>query len=298
MSAAESLETILARTAHAAVAPEIEAMAEAMRLRHEPGVAAVIAYGSSLRGVASSDTLIDLYVLTDSDAAVSPSRLARQACRLVPPNVHYGETGWGEITLRAKIAVLPLDLFARKMGQDISNPYFWARFAQPCRIVWVRDETVRGLLVDALAQAVRTMIAASLPLGRPGDDALDLWRRGLAETYRTELRPEPGDRARGIVEADAPYYRAVTEAVLGPGWVASGSETTEGWRSRRIAGKTLSVLRLVKAAFTFEGGADYLAWKIARHSGEAIELKPWQRRHPVVGALWLLPGLLRRGALR
>ena len=298
MSATESLEIIVARTAQAAVAPEIEAIAEAMRLRHEPGVAAVLAYGSGLRGVASSDTLIDLYVLTDSEAAVSRSRLARQACRLVPPNVHYGEVTWGPATLRAKTAVLPLDLFARKMGPDISNPYFWARFAQPCRIVWVRDEKVRGMLVEALAQAVCTMIAASLPLGRSGDDALELWRRGLAETYRTELRPESRDRARGIVAANAPYYRAVTEAVLGPAWVASGSETAAGWRSRRMAGKTLSVLRLAKAAFTFEGGADYVAWKVARHSGEAIELRPWQRRHPVLGALWLLPGLLRRGALR
>lgn len=298
MSAAGSLETIVARTAQAAAAPEIEAVAEAMRLRHEPGAAAVIAYGSSLRGVASKDTLIDLYVLTDGDAAVSRSRLARQACRLVPPNVHFGEVRNGPVLLRSKYAVLPLELFVRKMGPDVSNPYFWARFAQPCRIVWVRDEKQRGALVDALAQAVRTMIAASLPLGRPGDDALELWRRGLAETYRTELRPESGDRARSIVAANAPYYRAVTEAVLGPGWVAGGTEQADGWRSRRVAGKTLSVLRLVKAGFTFEGGADYVAWKVARHSGEAIEIRPWQRRHPVLGALWLLPGLLRRGALR
>jgi hypothetical protein len=158
----------------------------------------------------------------------------------------------------------------------------------------VRDEDVRRKLVAALAQAVRTMIAASRPLGRPGDDALDLWRRGLAETYRTELRPEPADRARAIVAANAPWYRAVTEAVLGPGWVAGGVPPVS-WGRRRVAGKALSVLRLLKAGFTFEGGADYVAWKIARHSGEAIEVKPWQRRHPVLGALWLLPGLLRRG---
>jgi hypothetical protein len=54
----------------------------------------------------------------------------------------------------------------------------------------------------------------------------------------------------------------------------------------------------MKAAFTFAGGADYLAFKVERHSGERIELKPWQRRHPILGALSLLPGLLRRGAVR
>ncbi|HUE45617.1 MAG TPA: hypothetical protein VMO81_05120 [Aestuariivirgaceae bacterium] len=297
MTAPESLETIVARTAGEPVAPEIEVLAEAMRNRHEPGALAVIAYGSSLRGVGLTDTLIDLYVLTGTVEAVSPNRVARQACRLVPPNVHYGEARHGAVTLRAKYAVLPLDQFARRMGQGVTNPYFWARFAQPCRIVWVRDEEVRRALIAALAQAARTMIAASLPLGRPGDDALDLWRRGLAETYRTELRPEPADRAHGIVAANAPWYRAVTETVLGPGWIA-GNVPPVSWGRRRVAGKALSVLRLLKAGFTFEGGADYVAWKIACHSGQAIDVKPWQRRHPVLGALWLLPGLLRRGALR
>lgn len=295
---AESLEAIVARRSAEPLAPEILALAEVVRARHEPGVLAVLAYGSSLRGVAAGDTLIDLYVLTDSGAAVSRNRLARLGCRLVPPNVHYGEARIGSVTLRAKYAVLPLETFVRKLGPEVANPYFWARFAQPCRIVWVRDDGVRGRLVAGLAQAVRTMIAASLPLAQAGEDALELWRRGLAETYRTELRPESGDRAGAIVAADATYYKAVTQAVLARDWVPDGKAPAANWQRRRLAGKALSVLRLLKAAFTFEGGADYVAWKIARHSGQAIDLKPWQRRHPVLGALWLLPGLLRRGAVR
>jgi hypothetical protein len=301
--AMESLELMIARTITGAVAPEIATMAKAVEARHAPGVVAVLAYGSALRGVAVADTLMDFYVLTETPAAVSPSRLARLGCRLVPPNVHYGEVQSGSVTLRAKYAVVPLDVFAEKMALGVSNPYFWARFAQPCRIVAVRDEEVRRKLVAALARAVRTMIAASLPLARPGDDALKLWQRGLAETYRTELRAESSARAGEIVAANAQYYSALTDAVLGPEWVATGTTDAHvanavSWRRRRLAGKSLSVLRLLKAAFTFEGGADYLAWKISRHSGLAIQVKPWQRRHPVLGALWLLPGLLRRGAVR
>jgi len=49
---------------------------------------------------------------------------------------------------------------------------------------------------------------------------------------------------------------------------------------------------------TFAGGADYLVWKINRHAGTEIALKPWQRRWPILGALTLLPRLLRRGAIR
>ena len=58
------------------------------------------------------------------------------------------------------------------------------------------------------------------------------------------------------------------------------------------------MLRLAKASATYAGGADYIAWKINRHAGTDIELKPWQRRHPLLGAISLLPKLLRSGAIR
>ena len=51
------------------------------------------------------------------------------------------------------------------------------------------------------------------------------------------------------------------------------------WRGKQRKGKLYSIARLAKASFTFAGGADYIAWKINRHAGTAIELKPWQRRH-------------------
>jgi hypothetical protein len=57
-------------------------------------------------------------------------------------------------------------------------------------------------------------------------------------------------------------------------------------------------MRLAKASFTFTGGIDYLAWKINRHAGTEIVIKPWQRRWPLLGAITLLPLLLRRGAIR
>ena len=63
-------------------------------------------------------------------------------------------------------------------------------------------------------------------------------------------------------------------------------------------GKYLSVIRLAKASFTYAGGIDYLAWKINRHAGTAIQIKPWQRRWPLIGALTLLPRLFRGGAIR
>ena len=66
----------------------------------------------------------------------------------------------------------------------------------------------------------------------------------------------------------------------------------------RIIGKLLSLVRLAKACFTFEGGADYAAFKIERHTGRKIALTQWQRRHPLIAGLLMLPKLLRSRALR
>jgi hypothetical protein len=60
----------------------------------------------------------------------------------------------------------------------------------------------------------------------------------------------------------------------------------------------LSVARLAKATGTYSGGIDYLAWKINRHAGTSIEIKPWQRRWPILAAFTLLPRLLKGGAIR
>ena len=53
-------------------------------------------------------------------------------------------------------------------------------------------------------------------------------------------------------------------------------------------GKSLNILRLLKASTTFEGAAKYAAWKIKRHTGVTLEVTPWQERHPVLAA----PGAL------
>ena len=138
----------------------------------------------------------------------------------------------------------------------------------------------------ALGQAVMTMLGETLPLLSGGATSRELWPRAFAESYRTELRAEGDDRSRQLHHAFAARYEQITR-ILAPQLAQSETEvaTRRRWRRRRVLGKLLSVLRLIKASFTFEGGADYLAWKIGRHSGVEIELTPgsgatrfWLRR--------------------
>ena len=80
--------------------------------------------------------------------------------------------------------------------------------------------------------------------------------------------------------------------------VAERSRALRWWNGKQRHGKLYSVARLAKASLTFSGGADYIAWKINRHAGTEIRLKPWQQRHPLLAAISLLPRLLKSGAVR
>jgi hypothetical protein len=114
-------------------------------------------------------------------------------------------------------------------------------------------------------------------------------------TYSAELRAERSGRSASVVDADRERYANFFE----PAVAAIEAKARAGsWGRRRLEGKALSVLRLAKASATYAGGADYIVWKINRHAGTKIELKPWQRRHPLLGAISLLPRLIRSGAIR
>src|SRR5690606_28232614 len=127
---------------------------------------------------------------------------------------------------------------------------------------------------------------------------LAVWRRGFALTYSCELRAERQDRSSSIVDADPERYRRFSAALARAEIPVLQSSAERAWRRFRRRGKRASVLRLVKASFTFAGGIDYLAWKINRHAGTRIVIAPWQRRWPLLAAFTLLPRLLARGAVR
>jgi hypothetical protein len=73
---------------------------------------------------------------------------------------------------------------------------------------------------------------------------------------------------------------------------------TLAWAMRRGLGKLLSILRLVKALFTFDGGLDYIAWKLERHSGVEIRIPDKVRRAPLIHLWGFFWGLYRRGIFK
>ena len=273
--------------------PRAAAMAGALAAQYPKAARAVLFYGSCLREANLDGLMLDFYlIVSDYPAAYGKSWLAR-ANRLIPPNVfpfeHQG--------LIAKYAVLSEADFARLNSAQADNVSVWARFAQPSRLLWAADDVSRQRAVAAVAQAAPTLLSLARPMSEEGD-VLALWRTGFTLTYNAELRAERKGRSVSIVDADPDRYRRFGDAAMAMGLPTSLSQPQAHWRALQRRGKYLSVMRLAKASFTYAGGIDYLAWKINRHAGTAITIKPWQRRWPLLGAVTLLPALFRGGAIR
>ncbi len=295
-----------------------QAAADDIRARFGNTVVAVLFYGSCLRLGDDDGKILDFYVIVDSYRRAYPGLGLAIWNRLLPPNVFYAETAAVGGVIRSKYAVLSApDLAARSASQTL-DVTIWARLAQPVALAYVRDDEARNLVARALANATIAMVRAAAPVAGDGFSARDLWRKAFSLTYGAELRAEGGDKADELYQFHAGRYDALTGAALqGAGFEVTGADAPDpeqhyaialgpgrraaarlAWILRMIEGKALSVSRLIKAAFTFDGGASYLAWKISRHSGVEVSLTPWQKRHPVLTGLMMFWRLRRKGAFR
>ena len=286
---AEPLRKLVEAELGQPVDPRVAAMAEAIAARHGSSSRAVLFYGSCLREKQLDGLMLDFYLIVSDYAAAYDKGWLAKANRLIPPNVFpFHHDG-----LAAKYAVLSEADFHRLNGSETRNVSVWARFAQPSRLVWALDDAARGKAIAAVARAAPSLLGAARPY--PSGDELEPWRHAFSLTYSAELRAERKGRSGSIVDTDPERYRLF----LVPALDAIEPDAAQGeWPRRRIEGKLLSVARLAKASLTYAGGAEYIAWKINRHAGTDIELKPWQKRHPLLAAISLLPRLLRSGAIR
>ncbi len=300
-----------------AVPAGAQALAQALLARHGAAVQAILLYGSCYRRGDDRDGLVDLYLLVDGYRSLHGAGLAAVANRVLPPSVYFLEVPLGERVLRAKYAILSLDALERGTGRRAFHPYFWGRFAQPTALLYARSDAVAARVRAALAEAVATFVARVVPILPREFDAALLWQRGLLLSYRAELRAERAESVQALWAAARAHYAGVTRAALArTPFVATTAGAAEAlryrvelpagarlrsqvaWAGRRALGKILSVLRLVKGLFTFQGGPDYILWKIERHAGIALEVPPRARRYPLLAAWAIAWRLYRRRAFR
>jgi hypothetical protein len=307
-----TLATLLEPELRRRVAPAVTLFAARLAAYARARTAAVLFYGSALHDDAL-DGLLDFYVLLDRAGAWPGSRVAAVANRLLPPNVGYVEEQIEGRMLRAKYAVMTLAQFHRRMGVSSLDTTLWTRFSQPCACVYARSEGDWKEVLDATARATMTAAYWAAVLG-PGCGAPRVyWNALYARTYELELRVESTSRSDSVVERASQRYARLLPAA----WHAAGIEFEQQggslrpllasrmrsaalrqWALRRRLGRPLNVLRLLKAALTFERALDYVVWKVERHTGVRLAVAGWERRFPLLAAPGVYWRLRRRGLLR
>ena len=304
-----ALRELIGAELAAPVLPEVRAFAERLAGKARRPPLAVLFYGSALR-TGSLEGILDFYVIVSSIADWSHGALAAGANRLLPPNVEYHEEAIGGETVRGKVAILSLDQFRRHCTPSSLDNSVWARFSQPVALAFARDVGAADDLADAVAGAVAAAAVWAVRLGPGEGTAASFWRGLFRRTYQAELRVERAGRSDSIVGHAAERYERVFPLALEAAGIpferrpdgrilisltdGARRRALRAWNRRRRLAKPLNLARLLKAAFTFRGGADYIAWKIGRHSGAEIRLTERQRRHPVLASGWMLRELWRR----
>ena len=295
----------------------LAALLQQLRERHHGAVNAILLYGSCLRGGDIFDGLVDLYLICDSYRSAYASRGLALSNWLLPPNVFYAELEHEGKTLRSKYALISIADFRSGCSTRWFESYIWGRFAQPTRIVYWRDESSRHAVEQCLLQASRTFLQRALPCLPAFGPVYDLWRDALALSYRTELRAEHSGRAAELAQASLAHFETVTRQLQGtldfPFSVYELEQTLHyradvggyrraagrlGWLTRRVYGKLMSVLRLLKGLFTFDGGIDYVVWKLLRHSGQEVVVPDRVRRFPLLFMWGFFWRLYRQGVFR
>lgn len=295
----------------------IQAAGNFLAKKYGQAVQGILLYGSCLRAGTDQDGLVDCYVIVDEYASVYPSAWLALLNRWLPPNVFYGEVNLEERIIRMKYAVLSIEDFERSVTPKWFHSYFWGRFAQPTAVMACPSQAMNQRIISGLGRAVLTFLGNVVPQMPQQFSAKDAWSIGLALSYGAELRAESKGRITTLWDSSQAYYEQVAHVTFSAHFpkikiiqrhditmyeiefsMVGYTKNRLAWTVRKVQGKILSILRLMKAAFTFQGGADYLIWKIERHSGVKIELTPAQRRHPIWAGLTTFWRLYRQGAFR
>ncbi|MBD1586635.1 hypothetical protein [Pseudomonas typographi] len=310
-----SLLATVARECALPVASELQVLEQVLRSRFGDALSGLLFYGSCLRNGDPTQGLVDLYVLVDDYRHVRTRLLPILSDRWLPPTVFLLKAlAPGGRVLRAKCALISLKDFEQGTSTWFQS-YLWGRFSQPSRLVYYRSQAVRDRVHLALAHAVLRIMAETLPAQASTFSSFAFWERAFSLTYGTELRPEKASRPAEIVTHNADYYARVTRDAAGclAGLAplerhsdlftrhcdpAQQRQNRLRWKARRIQGRTLNVLRLVKSFFTFEDGVDYVIWKLERHLGEPVTVSPHIHRYPLVFCWPLLWRLLKNRRLR
>jgi hypothetical protein len=316
------------------VAPDSAALAAFLARSLGPSTVAIIHYGSRAQGrKPRADSAYDFFVIVDNYRAAYESlsatvgtsysaRLATALAHVLPPNVISvtvpDEPHCPIASLRAKCCVISLAHFERACSPRRQDHFVQGRLFQFVVMAWKRDVQAAQDVERAIARAREETFGWGRP-SLPDQFTVDQYVHAvLARSLEGEIRPEVGDHAKTLAEAQQAALRAIYSPLLqslaargelvvlegqafGPGVTDDRTAdpfTTvyrqrvqptwlDRWRVRWYfqRSKARTTARLLKHVVLYEGWLDYIVRKIERSGDAKIELTRREQRWPLI-FLW------------
>lgn len=296
-------------------APEAVALAAEVAAAGAGDVVAVVFFGSRRTGAAARDrfSAYDLFVVVRSYRGFYAGLAAAAQLRRRPGLVAWLNT-WlapNQVSFRGsgdrigKLSVVTRETFLRETSPLRRDHFCAGRLFQPTEVVFAADAEASALALEGLAQAHALTLGWSRPWLPETFDAAAFTRRILEVSLAQEIRPEPGDRAGQLWQAQQEYLVAVYGRLL-EAWVEGGEllasdgayrlarpvAESEAASLRRYfrRSKLRATARWFKYMLTFDDWLAYIRRKVERHTGEPIVLTPREQRWPL---LFLWPRVFR-----
>ncbi len=274
---------------------------QVLKSEYQQSLLSIVFYGSCMRSRDYDDAMLDFYVIVEDYRQAYSNRWYSIANSLLAPNVFYQQVQVDGRIYRAKYAVISKSALSSSVKSF--HPYFWARFTQPLAIIYMSHEQIKKWLVETQCVAAKTFTNSIVDVLEREFSSENLWVKGLQLTYGAELRAETMQRASLIYDSQSEFYDGITQSLFPNNQVELLTVRTKflaslKWKLRKILGKLLSVLRLMKATTTFVNGVDYIAWKIERHTGEEVVVSEKLRKYPLLYCWPLLFKFYKQGKIR
>jgi len=312
-------DTALTAGLHDPLEPDSTALAAFVARALGPSTVAVLHYGSRAQGRRPrADSAFDFFVVVDHYRPAYESlaatvgtgyapRTAAVLAHILAPNVISVTDREGE-GRRAKCCVISLADFVRACSTRRKDHFVLGRLFQLIVMAWVRDEESDRVITAAVADArasTYTWSRASLPETFTVDEFV---RGALARSLAGEIRPEVGDHARTLADAQQAALRSMYAPLLQRlahqgVLVAEGGAAADPfaivyrqratpsafdrWRIRFYfqRSKMRATVRLLKHVVLYEGWLDYIVRKIERSGDTKMVLTSREQRWPLI-FLW------------
>lgn len=299
------------------VAGDASALADFVARSLGSTTVAILHYGSRAQGrQPRADSAFDYFVIVDNYRAAYESvaaslgtsysaGVATALAHVLAPNVISVNDLEGR---RGKCCVISLADFRRACSPRRKDHFVQGRLFQFLVIAWMRDAAVAREIREAIAEAREATFTWGRP-SLPERFTVDQFVHAvLARSLDGEIRPEVGDHAKTLAEAQQEPLRAIYSPLL-QSLAARGDLVVEGagaadpattiyrqraqptWLDRaRVRwyfqrSKARATARLLKHVVLYEGWLDYIVRKIDRSGDTKIELTRREQRWPLI-FLW------------